>query len=484
MMLHQERNVPSTIALGGAHMAIRFIGRQSELAVLENAYGSAGSAFIPIYGRRRVGKSELILQFIRNKPGLYFLGKRAPGGLQIREFLQAASVALNEPLLAELSPRNWTDALRVISERWKGPGKIVIVLDEFQWTADANPELPSVLQEFWDRQWAASGKVVLILCGSFVGFMERAVLGKKSPLYGRRTAQILLKPFGYRESAQFHPSFSLEDRARTYFICGGIPPYLNCFSTDRSVEINIAANFLNEFATLYREPDFLLREELRDIENYYGILLAIATGNATNHAISKQTGIGERSLHYYLKQLTELGYLGRRYPLTGEQPSLRHVRYAIEDPMLRFWFRFVYPHTSFIQQMGSQRALKDLVRPDLEAYFGSCFERLCRETLPHLYEREGVTAPFDVGEYWDKETQIDVVGYRRDGWTDLGECKWGDVKSGRRLLDELEARVARYPNPRNATIGRRIFTRKALTGEGRASGSPVRCHSLRDLYAE
>jgi AAA+ ATPase superfamily predicted ATPase len=274
-----------------------FVGRQRELALLEEAHAARRSALIPIYGRRRVGKSELILKFLRGKPGLYFLGKAAPAALQIREFLREAARSLQEPLLASLSVESWSDALAAVIGRWRGPGKLPLVLDEFQWIAGASPELPSVLQELWDRSWSRTGRVMLILCGSYVGFMEREVLGKKSPLFGRRTAQIQLSPFSYREAALFHPGWSLVERAKAYFICGGIPLYLQQFHKGQSVEKNIEAQLLDEFAPLYREPEFLLREELRDVENYHAVLMAIAAECSTNQAIAKKTGLPERSLH-------------------------------------------------------------------------------------------------------------------------------------------------------------------------------------------
>lgn len=458
-----------------------FIGRDKELALLDAAHRSDRSAFIPIYGRRRVGKSELILHFLRDRSGIYFLGKKAQAGLQIREFLSEAAVVLGEPLLATFPAEGWMAALDAVVERWGDRGKLVLAFDEFQWTAESSPELPSVLQDCWDRRWKGRGNVMLILCGSYIGFMEREVLGKRSPLFGRRTAQILLQPFGYREAALFHPGASATDRAEIYFICGGIPLYLQCFTKGRSVEQSIAASLLHEFAPLYREPDFLLREELREIESYYAILLAMASGAPTSREIARRTGIGERGLHYYLKQLLELGYVARRYPLTGGKPVARHVRYYLDDALLRFWFRYIYPNASFILQMGAERAIADRIRPDLESYFGLCFERLCREALPVLYAQEGVSTGFEVGEYWDKTTQIDVVGLRDDRFTDLGECKWGVVRSRKGLEDDLEAKVARYPNPRGATIGRRIFTRGSAPRA--SSGSRARWHSLEDLYS-
>jgi AAA+ ATPase superfamily predicted ATPase len=159
---------------------------------------------------------------------------------------------------------------------------------------------------------------------------------------------------------------------------------------------------------------------------------------------------------------------------------VRSVHYDLSDPLLRFWFRFIFPSTSYIRHMGADRALKDLIRPHLDSWFGQCFERLCREALPWLYLKEGVTAAFEVGQYWSKTTQIDVASLRDDGWTDLGECKWGTVRSPKAVEQELEKKVQEFPDPRGATIGRRIFTMQAPKAAGAAAGA--RWHGLEDLY--
>lgn len=454
-----------------------FIGRERELRALEDLYQGRASAFVPIYGRRRVGKSELILRFLRKKPHVYYVGKRAPAALQIREFLQTAAESLGEPLLATAPNDQWKPALLAAVERWKGPGKLIIALDEFQWIADESPELASVLQECWDRHFRDSGKIVLIVCGSFVGFMEREVLGRKSPLYGRRTAQIKLQPFGYREAARFHPSYSLVDQARTYFACGGVPHYLRCFDSERSVETNITSMFLNPLGPLYHEPEFLLREELREVEKYSAILMSLATGSKGVTELGLETGIG-RGVQYHLQQLVELGYAARRFPLTGGPPQRTSVRYALEDPLLRFWFRFVYPVRSLLAGESPQRSFSGRIAPQLDSYFGGCFERLCREALPELYLKQGVSAAFEVGEYWSKDTQIDLVAVREDGWTDLGECKWGTVRSLRPVLRELVGKAGLFPNRRGATLGHLLFTRDAV----RTPAAGATCYSLAQLY--
>ena len=474
-----------------------FIGRDAELRLLAQAFESRRSALIPIYGRRRVGKSELILQFMADKAGVYYLGQQAPAGLQVREFLVEAGHALDMPLLAELRADDWRQALLTAVGQWAAahPGsKLVLALDEFQWIAAASPGLLSALQHCWDREWKNAGNVVLLLCGSYLGFMEREVLGKASPLFGRRTAQIHLQPFGYPDAARFHPRWSPEDRAKAYFLVGGLPQYLLCLDDARSIVRNIHGNLLDEFAPLFHEPTFLLREELREVAPYHAVLFAVASGHGAAPAIAAATELPERNLPYYLQQLVSLGYLRRRYPLDRRRPNPRQVRFEIDDPLLRFWFRFVFPNRSAIRGSGPERVFGDRIAPSLEAWFGSCFERLCREALPLIYAMEGVTAGFEVGEYWSvrrrnarefpppdasQAAQIDVVGLRDDNWTDLGECKWGPVRSAPALEAELDRKARLYPNRRGATLGRRYFVRRKSGSRADAKG----WYSLQDLYA-
>jgi uncharacterized protein len=458
---------------------MQFVGRTRELKALEDAFQSHDSSFMPIYGRRRVGKSELIKHFIKDKKALYFLGKQAPAKMQLREFLHSGSLTFDQPLLERASVDDWRQAISLVIEQVPVDEKIVLVMDEFQWVVEACPELPSVLQSFIDNGWEGGCKVFLILCGSYMGFMERKVLGEKSPLFGRRAGQILLRPFSYLEAGRFHPSWSETDKAKVFSICGGIPYYLNFFSPADSIDANICNNFLNEFSALAREPEFLLREELKELKQYFGILTALSTGAVTNREMARATGVDERALFYYLNTLIELGYIMKHYPLTGAKANPKQVRYKLHDPLLRFWFRFIYPNGSAIYQMDQKSAFSNLIKPHLDSYFGTGYETLCREALSRLYQREELTCAYKIGEYWDKDIQIDIVGYRQDGVIDICECKWGKISSIPQLLKELNTKISRYPNKDNKTIHGRLFLRSRTK---KLSSHSIQTHFLSDLY--
>ncbi len=460
-------------------MSWKFIGRARELAALDRQYQQPESNLIPVYGRRRVGKSELILRFQRGRPAIYFVGKQATTALQVREFLRTAAKALAEPLLAKADLTDWRSALTEVVRRWRGAGKLILALDEFQWIVAEDRSLPSVIQELWDREWQRSGKLMLILAGSYVGFMERQVLGSRQPLGGRRTAQILLEPFGFREAAQFHPHLSTEDQARIYFITGGVPLYLLAFKPDQSLEQNICGTLLDEFSPLSHEPEFLLREELRGLDRYQAVLDVLARGRKPLKEIAAALSLDVRAVTYQLRTLAAMGYAERVFPLTAREAPARHVRYGLGDAFLRFWYRFVFPNQSLIRGNPTV-AFKDLIAGELEGYCGQCFERLCRQALSELYLTEKVTAACRIGEYWDKRVQIDVVGLREDNWIDLGECKWGNVGSIPQVLTELDNRVRLYPNAANSTLGRVIFTRRPVKAPHTAGAA--RFYSLDDLY--
>ncbi len=453
-----------------------FVGRAAELAALERQYRRAGPVLLPVYGRRRIGKSELLVHFCEGKRAIYFAATQGTAAHQLRAFMQCAAEALGEPLLAEARVSDWERALTLVMDR-PHRGRLVLVLDEFQWLCERSPELPSVIQKLWDHDWQHQKTPFIVLCGSYIGFMEREVLGHKSPLFGRRTGQLLLEPFGYREAALFHPHWSIEEQARAYFICGGVPAYLKVFDANRSIEQNITAAFLDIEAPLFREAEFLLREELRDVGSYASLIEAMALGRQTPTTMGAWAELPTSQLMYFLKSLMNLGYVEKQLPLVPGRPSRKATRYAIGDPLLRFWYRFVAPHFSSIRRAPG-RAFVNHVKPMLESFYGSGFEALCREALPQLLASEGVDASVKVGEFWNTDAQIDVVGLRADRWIELGECKWSEAGSLPGAVEELRARSAHYPAG-GSTVRLRAFTRRTWS---KRLPPGVLAHTLADLY--
>lgn len=457
----------------------RFVGREAERAALERQYASRRSSLIPVYGRRRVGKTELLMQFIEGKPSVYFSATQKLKGPQLGDLMRAAATALSSPALADAAPGSWETALRLILGAAPRGKKLVLVLDEFQWLCESSPDLPSVLQRLWDLEWQHKNDIALILCGSFIGFMEREVLGARSPLHGRRTADLRIQPFGFREAAEFHPGWSREEQARAHFVCGGIPAYLRRFDPGQSVMQNLATEFFALEAFFQREPDFLLREELAEVKQAASVLEVIALGRRSQKDIAAAVGLTPSALQPHLRNLTGLGYLERVVPLSPQAAPRTSVVYRISDPLLRFWFRFIDPNVSTLRLIDPERAVEQVVIPQWDAFCGEGFERMCREALPALYVDEGVVGRFQVGEYWDRTIQLDVVGLRSDGWVDLGECKWAGKPSLAAAANDLQRRSAVFPAG-DRTVRRHLFFRRAPSG----SKGDALVHDLDELYGD
>ena len=270
------------------------------------------------------------------------------------------------------------------------------------------------------------GSLLLILCGSYLGFMEKAVLGRESPLFGRRTAQLFLRPFDHREAAQFHPGIRRPTWRGPYGICGGIPLYLDAWDGGASVEQNLARLFLDETALLSREPHFLLREELRDLALYHSVLTAMAGGASAPVEIAGRAELDPHTIAYPLGVLCDLGYTAKTYPVSGRRPFARAVRYRLEDPgaevLVSLRLSKPEPHP---RDRGPRRRLRNW--PARTWTPGSAaVERVCRESLPLLYAREGVSAGFEAGQYWDPR-----AGQRRCGDSAGRMDRPGRVQMGR-----------------------------------------------------
>lgn len=432
-----------------------FINRERELALLEERYSSGRAELFVLYGRRRVGKTELLARFC-NAPGnskrhIFFVAD-----LNAEPVLRAAlSAAVNTELLGPETAgavySSWEEIFSLLAKHTQQE-RLVVVLDEFTYLVGTHPPLVSTLQRLWDRELVNS-QLMLILCGSYVGMMEEAVLGYQAPLYGRRTSQYLLEPLGFHDARLFFPDYNPTDQVRAYAVLGGTPAYLNAASTSQSLLENIGQRILARGTFLYDEARFLLQQELREPRNYFAILEAIAAGRTRLNEIKQATGL--EGVTAYLTTLQGLHLVERLVPVTESQPhKSRRGLYRLRDHFFRFWFRFVHPNRSLLERGGGQVALEGLVAPQLDLFTGPVFEDVCCQFLWRLGLRgELPFIPLRVGGWWQANEEIDLVAVGQDAAL-LAECKWSRRPVGLDIVRDLERKASLAAREMD---GRRIF---------------------------
>ena len=336
---------------------MKFIGRRRELESLETAYQTDGG-FVVIYGRRRVGKTTLIKEFIKDKLAFYFLATEEVESQSMKRLASVAARITKNPMLQRVAFSDWLDLFRVISE-YRPEEKKVLVIDEFPYLVKSNPAFPSILQNAWDEILKDSN-VMLILCGSLIGMMQKYALSYDSPLYGRRTAQIRLAPLPFPDvyAAQ---SLSFEDAVKQYSITGGVPKYLEFFNERDDLLQQVESVILSKNGFLYEEPNFLLKDEVTSAVNYFSIIRVIAEGNHKLGKIAGAMGIETSGLTPYLSTLSDLGFIVKDTPVTEKNPEKsRKGLYFIQDNFVRFWFRYVYPYKGELELDNSRLVIDEI----------------------------------------------------------------------------------------------------------------------------
>jgi len=421
-----------------------FIDREQELAALDQLWNSGKPELFVLYGRRRVGKTELLRQFCQERRCVYFLASQLREKDLLRQFTETARQVFQDPLLENLTFDDWPGALVYLAQKAQTE-RLAIVLDEFQYLCEENDALPSLIQNFWDTH-GQSSKLFLVLCGSQVSFMEREVLAERSPLYGRRTGQQQLKPFSCRVSGRFFPGYSAQQKICAYGILGGIPAYLNRFQPDLPIKENVLRELLSVQAYLFDEVNFLLRMELRDTRTYQSVLHAIASGCTRLNEIAQRVGLDATAANKYLTVLRDLGMVRRETSPTERAPEKsRKGFYAIADNYVNFWFRFVMPNRGLIESGRSEWVYEEKIAPHLSSYLGLAFEDVCRQYVLLHWDEKLKVPPEQAGKHWDKDFDSDVLTENTDGSHFVGECKWWDRPVGENVLDNLQGNARKLP---------------------------------------
>lgn len=468
-------------------MSMPFLNRTDDLAALEDNWNAPEARFYVLWGRRRVGKTELLAHFADGRRALHFEATDTAQTDQLRDLSSELARVSGDRLLAEQPLASWEAALAAI-ERFASGERTVVILDEFQYLAERNPALGTTLNRWW-RQVGRNLPLVLVIAGSEVSFFEQDVLAGQ--MYGRRTGQWQVVPFGYRDAALFVPSYSPEDRVRTYAVCGGMPYYLERFDDTIPLADNILRHILRRDGFLHEEAHLLLRQELDDPVQYFSVLRAIANGRTRNSQIADWVQVSPGRATQLTTVLERLQLIEQRRPVTAG-PRSKKTTYAILDGFLNFYFRFVDPYRSLLRtHAGAERHLEETVLPNLDRFVSKpAWEAICRA---HMREAEGVDT---VGSWWGpvptgegrrtEERELDAVALGVDGrLTAVGSCKWTNaaVDIGEEaLLTRLEAALPGAPKAERHYFYSRSGFAKPLQRLANTEPERVRLVTPADLY--
>jgi uncharacterized protein len=444
----------------------RFHNRERELGLFGEIHGREGAQLVAIYGRRRIGKTSLLMRWIETGAkarAAYFVAHRSTSSALLAKFSQAL-----QPVLGTADPAfsfsSWEAALSELG-RLARTEPLVLVIDELPYLLECEPSFATILQAAWDRDLRRS-KLRLFLAGSHYHMMQDTLASPKGPLFGRTTADLLVDEIGIQEMSLFLPGYSLEQLVETYSVIGGVPRYLEAWSDGKSVMANIRDAVLSPISIFRNEPAFLIQDEIADPRTYLAILEAIGGGMKRPVDIAKLAGVQLAHVGKYLHTLELLRFVRRIVSIDAPSPSTSRIsQYEIRDPFLRFHFAFVLPNLRLLEQGRVDRLLA-IVKSSFEAYVGKTgYEELCRRHVAALADLGKL--PFDaldVGRIWDRRVEIDVVAIDRKSKVALvGECRWRRAKVGVEVLDDLRARAEKLGKLRGYKLHYMLCSRAGFT---------------------
>ncbi|MCR5603553.1 MAG: ATP-binding protein [Lachnospiraceae bacterium] len=426
-----------------------FVGRERELKTLKDVYDKNGFGMTVIYGRRRVGKSTLIKEFVKGKKVIFYTATKVGAERNLELFSQQVLDVL-DPDMSSVTFSSLESLLDIITSKLPDDHKTILVIDELPYWAEKDEALLSVLQKYIDTRWSIKNMMV-ILCGSALSFMEKKVLSEKSPIFGRHDSQIKLEAFNYRDSALFVPKYSAEDKAICYGVTGGVAKYLSLFDAGKSLDENIIRLFFNADSYLFDETRNLLIQEFSDVTLVNNIIEQVASGENALNNIAAKVHEKDTTVLYSLEKLIDVGLVEKKNCIT-EEKNKKKTQYVLKDHMFKFWYQFIPRAVSVIEMGQGEMYYKKVVKPQLHSYMGSVFEEMCRY---YTLEKgiQGTYGSFltQTGTWWGVEqiidedgkkhsqsADIDVVGISSvDKTAVIGECKFRNEKMDKEIYETL-----------------------------------------------
>ena len=424
---------------------MNFIGRKTELTKLNAEYNRL-SSFVVIYGRRRVGKTTLIKEFLKKKTAFYFLATEELENQSMKRLAGVIARTTKNNLLQKATFTDWLDLFQIIAD-YKPEEKKVLVIDEFPYLVKTNMAFPSILQNAWDEILKDSN-VMLILSGSLIGMMQKYALSYDSPLYGRRTAQMRLAPLPFTDIYEVQ-NLSFDKATEQYAITGGVPKYIEFFEDERELLEQLKDTVLSKSGFLYEEPNFLLKSESMTAVNYFSIIKVIADGNHKLGKIAGVLGQETSAITPYMSTLAELGFIEKRTPITEKKPEKsRKGLYFVSDNFIRFWFRYIYPYKGELELDNMQIVLDEMDKDFVEKFVAFSYESICKDIFVDLCKKGSISfVPSRIGSYWlndyDGDTEIDVMSVdHQHKRVFAGECKYHTKPVDAPVYFSLKEKVA------------------------------------------
>ena len=413
---------------------MEFIGRKKEVEILENQYSNIEHPFIIIKGRRRVGKSRLIKEFCHNKDALYFQSDKEDGYAILQSFCKK----LSEYCRTDISGiDSWQSAISLFV-KLSGPGRRILVIDEFQYITKADKNAEKEFQSIWDNI-LSQNDVMFIISGSYKTMMDDLTNYDK-PLYGRNTCDLLIRPLAFRDCIRDSDyRYAVEEYAFT----GGVPHYISLFNHERSVMENMISLTMNVGGPLINEVPYLMGEEFKDTKSYNTYLKAIASGHRKMDSICSSLQVRSNEVSPYLNKLIGSLILERRVPVTESAPEKnRNGLYTISDKFIAYWFRYVYPYRNDIILDMNEEAVMNLEGHYIDNHVSFVFEDICKSELRRYLLERRVAASY--GTYWDRNVEIDVVAKdERNKTIYVGECKYHNSEIDSDVLHRLMSKCDR-----------------------------------------
>jgi AAA+ ATPase superfamily predicted ATPase len=454
------------------------VDRERELNTLHTAAASPSGQLVIVWGRRRVGKTYLLQEFVRRQRCVYYTATQQSGQIELAAFTDAVRAALgSHGLPPGYAFPDWSTALDWVTDAASGQ-RLVVVLDEFPYLAASAPGLESVVQRWWDQRGRTS-PIMLVLCGSAVAYMAQ-IVSAAAPLHQRATASLHVQPLDYRAAAQFVGTLPAAERAVVYGILGGIPLYLSLWDARVSRRANLVRLFGDPASPLVDAAELMLSGELPELEGAFRILQAVALGHTRQGQIAQYADV---AVERPLKRLTTLGILERRVPVLDDPARSRRAIYRIVDPYFAFWFRFIASRRADIARGLGEQLVDGRILPQLDDYMGGVFEEIARAHVRYL-AAQGALEADRVDAWWsaDGSREIDIVGVsgRRDV-SFIGSVKWSTRPLSRSAIADLQAHASGMPGY-NQHIPHLLVSRRGC-GASVAALPEVSCYAIDDLYA-